>query len=47
MSAFPLFKLGSLFIKQISKPLSKLLKDKALTQPKLKNYVLIPSAQCK
>lgn len=40
----PLFKLGALLAKQISKPLGKLLKDKAKQSDTFKNYFIIPSA---
>jgi hypothetical protein len=40
----PLFKLGALLAKQISKPLSKILKDKAKQNERFKKYFVIPSA---
>lgn len=40
----PLFKLAALVAKQISKPLGKILKDKANTNDKFKRYVIIPIA---
>lgn len=40
----PLFKLGALLAKQISKPLGKILKDKAKQSQTFKNYFIIPSA---
>ena len=40
----PLFKLGALLAKQISKPLSKILKDKAKQNATFKDYFIIPSA---
>jgi len=44
MSPLPLFKLGALLAKQISKPLGKILKDKAKQSESFKNYLIIPSA---
>jgi len=44
MAPLPLFKLGALLAKQISKPLAKLLKVKAVDNNFLKNYLIIPSA---
>ena len=44
MSPLPLFKLGALLAKQVSKPLGKILKDKAKQSEKFKNYLIIPSA---
>jgi hypothetical protein len=40
----PLFKLGALFAKQLSKPLGKLLKDKAKQNESFKKYFVVPSA---
>ena len=45
--SLPIFKLGALLAKQISKPLSKILKEKATRNPKLKNYLIIPFANGK
>lgn len=47
MAPLPLFKLGALLAKQISKPLARLLKEKAVHNNFLKNYLLIPSANGK
>ena len=44
MSPLPLFKLGALLAKQVSKPLGKILKDKAKQNENFKKYVIIPSA---
>ena len=44
--SLPIFKLGALLAKQLAKPLSKLLKAKATTNPKLKRYVILPTANC-
>jgi hypothetical protein len=43
----PLFKLGALFAKQLSKPLGKLLKDKAKQNENFKKYFVVPSANSK
>jgi hypothetical protein len=40
----PLFKLGALLAKQISKPLAKILKDKAKLNQRFRTYVVIPTA---
>ena len=40
----PLFKLGALLAKQISKPLAKILKDKAKFNQTFRTYVVIPTA---
>jgi hypothetical protein len=42
----PLFKLGALFAKQISKPLSKILKQKAVQNETFKKWFVVPSANC-
>lgn len=43
----PLFKLGALLAKQISKPLGKLLKEKAKQNDRFKQYFVLPAANCK
>lgn len=43
--SLPLFKLGALFVKQISKPLGKAIKEKATAHEKVRNYVVIPIAK--
>jgi hypothetical protein len=40
----PLFKLGALLAKQISKPLSKILKTKATQNEKFRKYFVMPVA---
>ena len=40
----PLFKLGALLAKQISKPLAKILKDKAKQSDSFKKYFVMPAA---
>ena len=47
MAPFPLFKLGALLAKQIAKPLSKAIKEKAVHNEILRNYLVVPSAQRK
>lgn len=47
MAPLPLFKLGALLIKQIAKPLAKVLKEKAKQNEKFKQYFVIPAAGCK
>jgi hypothetical protein len=45
--SLPIFKLGALLAKQLAKPLSKILKAKAITNPNLKKYVVLPTANSK
>ena len=47
VGAFPAAKLGILAIKQISKPIANVLKNKAKDSPFFRKYVCIPPAQCK
>ena len=47
MAPLPLFKLGALLAKQISKPLARIIKEKSLTNSFLKTKVVIPVAQSK
>lgn len=47
VGVFPAFKLGVLFVKQISKPLAKFLVSQAKAHPLFRTYVIIPPAQCK
>lgn len=42
----PLFKLGALLAKQISKPLSKILKQKAQQNETFRKHVVIRVANC-
>lgn len=42
----PLLKLGALLAKQISKPLAKVLKEKAQHNEFLKQRIVMPPAQC-
>ncbi len=44
MVSFPLFKLGALLAKQISKPLSKILKEKAKKNSFIRQKIVIPPA---
>jgi hypothetical protein len=43
----PLFKLAALVAKQISKPLAKILKDKAKTSERFRKYFMLPVANSK
>lgn len=43
---FPALKLGVLFIKQISKPIAKVLVTQAKNHPVFRTYFIIPPAQC-
>ena len=42
---FPVIKLGYIAIKQISKPLARLMKEKAKNSPFFRNHILIKPAQ--
>ena len=43
--AFPLVKLGFLFVKQISKPLANGIANRARNSKFFRNYVILPTAQ--
>lgn len=45
VGAFPLAKLGALFVKQLSKPLANKLKSGAKNSPFFRRYVCMPPAQ--
>ncbi|XP_066598274.1 optic atrophy 3 protein homolog [Prorops nasuta] len=45
VGVFPVFKLGVLFVKQISKPLANFLVTHAKNHPVFRTYVIIPPAQ--
>ncbi|XP_044597077.1 optic atrophy 3 protein homolog [Cotesia glomerata] len=45
VGVFPAFKLGVLFLKQISKPIAKLLVSQAKNHPVFRTYFIIPPAQ--
>jgi len=45
MVAFPVFKLGALVIKQVSKPLANIAKARAKKNPFFRNYICMPPAQ--
>ncbi|XP_001602569.1 putative OPA3-like protein CG13603 [Nasonia vitripennis] len=45
VGVFPALKLGVLFIKQISKPLSKIIVNQAKNHPVFRTYFIIPPAQ--
>ena len=44
---FPVIKLVSLGVKQLSKPLARAIKERAKTNSVLRNYILVPPAQRK
>lgn len=43
----PLFKLGAILAKQISKPMSKIIKEKAVQSEFFRNQVVIRIANCR
>lgn len=43
--SLPLFKLGALFVKQLSKPVAKLIKEKATSHEKIRAYIVMPIGQ--
>ena len=43
---FPVAKLVYMAVKQISKPIARSIKNKATKSPFLRNYILLPPAQC-
>lgn len=47
VAAFPVFKLGVLAVKQISRPIANRLKKRATVNGFFRRYVCIPSGQCK
>jgi len=40
--SLPLFKLGALLVKQLSKPLGKAIKEKATNNETIKTYIVMP-----
>lgn len=46
VGAFPIAKLSVLLIKQISKPIANICKERAKNNPFFKTYVCMPPAQC-
>ena len=46
MSSFPLVKLFSLFVKQLSKPVAGYIKQKSKDNYWVRKYICIPPAQC-
>lgn len=46
VGAFPAAKLGSLLLKQISKPIANVVKHQAKSSPFFRKYVCMPPAQC-
>lgn len=47
VGAFPIAKLSVLLIKQISKPIANVCKERAKNSPFFRTYVCMPPAQCK
>lgn len=47
METFPVLKLGILVFKQMSKPISNVIKDRAKESLFFRQYVAMPPAQCK
>lgn len=47
VGAFPAAKLAALLLKQISKPIANVIKEKAKSSPVFRTYVCMPPAQCK
>lgn len=47
VAAFPIAKLGVLFLKQLSKPIANYAKERAKTHPFFRKYICMPPAQCK
>ncbi|XP_034941389.1 putative OPA3-like protein CG13603 [Chelonus insularis] len=45
VGAYPLVKLGILFLKQVSKPVAKVLVEQAKNHPVFRTYVIVPLAQ--
>lgn len=43
---FPLAKLGTLFIKQITKPIAEMVKKQAVQHHFVRRWICIPPAQC-
>ena len=46
VAAFPAVKLGTLLIRQISKPLANFVKARAIKSSFFRHYVCMPPAQC-
>lgn len=47
VGAFPVAKLGTLLLRQVSKPIANFVKERAKTNPFFRTYVCMPPAQCK
>lgn len=47
VGVFPIAKLGSLLIRQISKPIANFVKERAKQNYYFRTYVCMPPAQCK
>lgn len=46
VGAFPIAKLSVLLVKQISKPIANICKERAKNNPFFRTYVCMPPAQC-
>jgi len=47
VGAFPLAKLGTLLVRQVSKPIANMLIRRAKNYPFFRQYICMPPAQCK
>lgn len=47
VAAFPAAKLGTLLIRQVSKPIANYAKERAKKHPFFRKYICMPPAQCK
>lgn len=47
IGAFPVAKLGYLFVRQMSKPIANYAKERAKSHPFFRKYVCMPPAKCK
>jgi hypothetical protein len=47
VGAFPIAKLGTLVVRQVSKPIANVLIKRAKTYPFFRQYICMPPAQCK
>lgn len=47
VGALPIFKLAILAVKQLSKPIANIIKERAKQSPFFRQYICMPPAQCK
>jgi hypothetical protein len=47
VGAFPIAKLGTLLVRQVSKPIANMLIRRAKNYPFFRKYICMPPAQCK